>query len=275
MFVARSKLEVPQSILSISQGLAHSRLQRLDISNNAVNVYGAENLLHFLSKAAFLQVLLISNCGLGPLGVAHIAQGLKGTPELRVFSIGRNRMEDPGIISLAKSLSHVPKLEELFVYQNTLKEGGLRELFLNLRENCKNLSSLDVNDNFVRKTATTELALLLKQNLALRNINLSDCLVSKENEEVVTAFEVPLELYRNLKTGNGSGLATTTLRSTRNSPSDSCKSSASVPSRSWTSSATNSRRNCRKPTRRPCPPRWTPSTRRRRTLRTFCGCSKS
>lgn len=189
MFVARSKLEVPQSILSISQGLAHSRLQRLDISNNAVNVYGAENLLHFLSKAAFLQVLLISNCGLGPLGVAHIAQGLKGTPELRVFSIGRNRMEDPGIISLAKSLSHVPKLEELFVYQNTLKEGGLRELFLNLRENCKNLSSLDVNDNFVRKTATTELALLLKQNLALRNINLSDCLVSKENEEVVTAFE--------------------------------------------------------------------------------------
>lgn len=273
--MARSKAEVPQSILSISHGLSHTRLQRLDISNNAVNVYGAENLLHFLSKAASLQVLLISNCGLGPLGVAHIAEGLKGTPELRVFSIGRNRMEDPGITSLARSLSHVPKLEELFVYQNTLKEGGLRELFLNLRENCKSLASLDVNDNFIRKTATTELALLLKENLALRNINLSDCLVSKENKEVVSAFEVVPHLCSNPKTGNGRGSATTTPNWTRNSPSDCCKSSASVPSRSWTSSATTSRRSCRRPTRRRCRPLWTPSTRRRKTPRTSCGCSKS
>jgi len=55
-------------------------LLRLDISNNAVNPYGAESLLIYLKQAASLQVLLIYNCGLGTLGVGKIAEGLKGTP---------------------------------------------------------------------------------------------------------------------------------------------------------------------------------------------------
>lgn len=110
IFVARGKLEIPESILAISHGLQGSGLLRLDISNNAVNVYGAENLLHYLKQASTLQVLLISNCGLGPLGVAHIAEGLKGTPQLRTFSIGRNRMENPGIQSISNSLQYVPLL---------------------------------------------------------------------------------------------------------------------------------------------------------------------
>lgn len=83
----------------------------LDISHNAVNPYGAKALLHFLSQASSLEVLLISNCGLGPLGVAEIAKGLEGTPNLKVLSIGRNRMENQGNISLAGSMKFVPKLE--------------------------------------------------------------------------------------------------------------------------------------------------------------------
>lgn len=103
-------------------------------------------------------MLLIYNCGLGPLGVAKIAEGLRGTPQLRALSIGRNRMENAGILSIAAELKHVPLLEDLFVYQNTLKEEGLRELFKELRANCKNITSLDICDNFVRGAATTELS---------------------------------------------------------------------------------------------------------------------
>ena len=72
-------------------------LIKLDISNNAVNPFGAKALLHFLEQANSLEVLLIYNCGLGPLGVAEIAKGLKGTPSLKTLSIGRNRMENAGI----------------------------------------------------------------------------------------------------------------------------------------------------------------------------------
>ena len=91
-FVARLKEEIPISIEYISKGLIGKNLLRLDISNNAVNPYGAKALLNYLEQAKSLEVLLISNCGLGPLGVAEIAKGLKGTPNLKTFSIGRNRM---------------------------------------------------------------------------------------------------------------------------------------------------------------------------------------
>jgi Ran GTPase-activating protein 1 len=41
MFVARLKDEIPKSIEHISTGLVGTNLIRLDISNNAVNPFGA------------------------------------------------------------------------------------------------------------------------------------------------------------------------------------------------------------------------------------------
>jgi len=76
------------------------------------------------------------------------------------------------------------------VYQNTLKEEGLKELFKQIRSHCKYITSLDICDNFLRATATTELTLLIKENLNLKNLNLSDCLNEEQNEEVISAFEV-------------------------------------------------------------------------------------
>jgi Ran GTPase-activating protein 1 len=120
IFVARLKEEIPQSIENISKGLIGSGLLRLDISNNAVNPFGAEALLHYLKQASTLQVLLIYNCGLGSRGMEKIGEGLVGTPSLRTLSIGRNKMNDEGINHISKNLKFVPHLEELFVYQNSL-----------------------------------------------------------------------------------------------------------------------------------------------------------
>lgn len=174
-----------------------SGLLRLDISSNAVNPYGAEALQIYLRQATSLQVLLIYNCGLGPYGVPKIAEGLKGTPSLKTLSIARNRMGNPGILSIAAALEHVSALEELFVYENSANEEGLTELFKNLRTHCKNLQTLDVGDNLIKTIATVELVLLIKENLNLRNLNLSDNLSKKESSAVVQGLKVQFFLHRN------------------------------------------------------------------------------
>jgi Ran GTPase-activating protein (RanGAP) involved in mRNA processing and transport len=104
------------------------------------------------------------------------------------------------------------------VYQNTLREEGLKELFKQLRVHCKKLISLDICDNFVRGKATEELGLLMNEVLTLRNMNLSDCLNEGENEQVISAFEVKINILRNPGTGSGSELATTSQNLRRNSP---------------------------------------------------------
>ena len=66
----------------------------------------------------------------------------------------------------------------------------LGQLFKQLRLNCKAITSLDICDNFVRGSATSELVLMLKECLNLKNLNLSDCLNEGENEMVIEGFEV-------------------------------------------------------------------------------------
>lgn len=62
-------------------------------------------------------------------------------------------------------------------------------MFIQLLKHCKNLTSFDLCDNFVRDEATTEMTNIIKNCLNLKNLNLSDCLNEGENEAIVTAFE--------------------------------------------------------------------------------------
>lgn len=107
-----------------------------------------------MKQATSLEVLLIYNCGLGSGGAARIAEGFAGTPNLKTLSIGRNRIEGNGAKSIAENLKHVPLLEELMIYQNGIKN-DLIFLFKSLRENCKNINVLDIQDNFLSSIETT------------------------------------------------------------------------------------------------------------------------
>jgi hypothetical protein len=61
---------------------------KLDLSNNALSISGAEALSNFLYQASSLQVLLVNNCGLGIDGVTIICEQLKrGTPNLEILVI--------------------------------------------------------------------------------------------------------------------------------------------------------------------------------------------
>lgn len=89
----------------------------LDISDNAVNPFGAIALSPFLEQAKDLRVFLINNAGLGIDGVKTIASSLaKGTPNLEKLALTRNRAENEGAIALAEALPNLRKLKELIIF---------------------------------------------------------------------------------------------------------------------------------------------------------------
>lgn len=83
------------------------------------------------------------------------------------------------------------------IYQNGIKN-DLIFLFKSIRENCKNINVLDVQDNFLSSIETTnELAGIIKDNLLLRILNLTDTNPTNEMSTLlVEAFKVFPYLFR-------------------------------------------------------------------------------
>lgn len=52
-------------------------------------------------------------------------------------------------------------------------------------KNCLNLEVLDIRDNFLKEEAATEMATLIKTISSLRALNLSDCNMEEEENEVI------------------------------------------------------------------------------------------
>jgi len=86
-FVGRLKDEIPESLEFITKPLIAKNLKKLDLSNNAVSIKGAEAIAPYLSKATSLETLLINNGGMGIDGVTIISKALAvGTPNLEVLA---------------------------------------------------------------------------------------------------------------------------------------------------------------------------------------------
>ena len=77
------------------------------------------------------------------------------------------------------------------IYQNGIKN-DLIFLFKSIRENCKNITVLDVQDNFLSSIDTTnQLAGIINDNLRLKILNLTDTNPTNEMSTLlVEAFKV-------------------------------------------------------------------------------------
>ncbi|EGR29208.1 ran gtpase-activating protein 1, putative [Ichthyophthirius multifiliis] len=192
IFVTRLKTEIPEAISFLGNSLIGKNITELDISDNAVNPFGAKALVPFLEQATNLKVFLINNGGLGIDGVITISQALsKGTPNLEKLSLTRNRAENEGAIALSKALPNLKKLKELIVFQDVIKKDGMINLLRSLAENCPELELLDVRDNFISEEAVIELVNLLKKTKNLKALNISDCNIQeKENTAIVEAIAI-------------------------------------------------------------------------------------
>ncbi|KAM3147222.1 hypothetical protein pb186bvf_000938 [Paramecium bursaria] len=202
IFVGRGKEEIPESLHVIihneqqylGTGLIGLNIISIDLSNNAVNPYGADALKPFLKQAHTLQKLYLNNCGLGIKGITHIAEGLsEGGLNLQVLALARNRAECQGAQAVSKALANLVNLKELHIYQNGIKQDGMIPLIENLQHN-KNLQLVDVRDNFIHLDTTPHLVNLIPR---LQGINISDCNIQTEqNDSIIEALDKVETLVR-------------------------------------------------------------------------------
>lgn len=103
--------------------------------------------------------------------------------------MARNRIEDAGAMQVADALKNLKNLKELHIYQNFIRNEGMFEVFASL-QGCQNLEFVDVQDNYVKEQTASNLANLVKSNKNLKNLNLSDCnMTEEENEVLLDALE--------------------------------------------------------------------------------------
>ncbi|KRX04355.1 hypothetical protein PPERSA_03595 [Pseudocohnilembus persalinus] len=190
IFVSRLKDEIPESLQYIGDSLIGKNIIELDLSDNAVNPFGAKALQNYLSQAKSLKKFYINNCGLGPEGTETIAQALeKGTPNLEVLAIARNRAEDKGGKAVGIAVGKMENFRELHIYQDVVRKEGMVHLLENLRK-CKKLEILDIRDNFLKEEAIEEMAKLIKETKTLKGLNLSDCNMEEEdNDAIIEALQ--------------------------------------------------------------------------------------
>lgn len=60
-------------------------------------------------------------------------------------------------------------------------------LLSQLRKNCAELEYLDIADNFVKDEATNELGELIVECKHLRVLNISDCNITEEQNNIIVA----------------------------------------------------------------------------------------
>lgn len=129
----------------------------IDISNNALNPFGAKAISPYLKQASTLKTFLINNCGLGPEGTQIIAESLQeGAGNLEVWAIARNRAEDLGAEAVGKAVKSMPKLRQLHIYQDVIRKKGMVQLLQGL-QTCAALELLDLRDNFLKEEAVDEI----------------------------------------------------------------------------------------------------------------------
>ncbi|KAH3903189.1 related to Ran GTPase-activating protein 1 [Saccharomycodes ludwigii] len=192
LYTSRLVDEVVESLkylLSTSGGLLKcSKLEILNLSDNALGLRTIDILEKFIANAIQLKHLILSNNGMGPFAGERIGKALytlaqnkkkQNKPMLETFICGRNRLENGSAVYLALGLkSHGDGLRCVKLYQNGIRPRGIATLLkYGLKYNSK-LEILDLQDN----TFTSTASLILAETLpvwkhSLRELNVNDCLL--------------------------------------------------------------------------------------------------
>lgn len=196
IFTGRLREEIPPSLDALLTSLLECKnLHTIDLSDNAFGIATIQPLEKFLAKHTPLEHLLINNNGFGPEAGSRIGLALEklaaekkevpGSKPLQTVVCGRNRLENGSMEAWAKFLAAHGSITTIRIYQNGIRQEGVEHLLLNGLSKSPKLETLDLHDNTFTLQGTAALSKVLDKWDKIKEIAISDCLLSTKGGEVL------------------------------------------------------------------------------------------
>ena len=158
--------------LIILQALTeNSQLVVLDLSGNNMNGEVVEHLANVIKNNSGLQHLGLADNNINSKAVA-VLQALKNNSQLVTLDLRRSGIIGEVAEDLARVIQNNSDLKELFLSSNDLKSSGA--IVLQALARSSELTSLDLSGNNMTEVVAEDLANVIKNNLGLQQLNLSD-----------------------------------------------------------------------------------------------------
>ncbi|ODQ65650.1 RNI-like protein [Nadsonia fulvescens var. elongata DSM 6958] len=195
-FTGRLKDEIPEALEALFPAmLTCKNLHTINLSDNALGLAAVDPLESFLSKHTPLQHLILANNGFGPFAGARIGKALEDLAaakkaenveaKLETVVCGRNRLENGSMEAWAKFVAAHGTLKEIRLYQNGIRQEGVEHFLTEGLPACTNLERLDMQDNTFTVVGSRALAKVIGNWSNLKELNVSDCLLSARGGELL------------------------------------------------------------------------------------------
>ncbi|KAI5288163.1 Ran GTPase-activating protein 1, partial [Ascosphaera atra] len=196
MFTTRLVTEIPDALRSLLTALLEVKtLHTIDLSDNAFGMNTQAPLVEFLKAHTPLKHLYLNNNGLGPAAGVLVANALAEladkkeearnnkvayeVPPLETVLCGRNRLETGSMEAWSNAIQkHKDGLKTIKMQQDGIRKDGIPILLGDGLRYAKNIEVIDLQDNTFTVTGSTVLAEILPGLAGLRELGVSDCLLS-------------------------------------------------------------------------------------------------
>ncbi|GKZ67094.1 hypothetical protein AnigIFM50267_001361 [Aspergillus niger] len=194
IFTSRLLSEIPDALTFLLNALLEiTTLHTVNLSDNAFGANTQKPLVDFLARHTPLRHLILNNNGMGPEAGSNIAKALtelaqrkeearkegKEVPLLESIVCGRNRLENGSMAAWARAYEvHAAGMRSVKMTQNGIRQEGISMLLKDGLRHCSALEVLDLQDNTFTIMGSTALAGVVSSWSSLRELGVSDCLLS-------------------------------------------------------------------------------------------------
>lgn len=196
MFTTRLLTEIPPALKALLTALLEVKtLQTIDLSDNAFGLNTQAPLVDFLKEHTPLRHLYLNNNGLGPNAGVLVADAVAEladkkekarndkvdyeVPPLETILCGRNRLETGSMEAWAKAIKkHKDGLKTIKMPQDGIRKDGIPVLLGDGLRYATGIEVIDLQDNTFTITGSSTLAEILPNLTEIRELGVSDCLLS-------------------------------------------------------------------------------------------------
>lgn len=173
------KERLHRNLILLSNMLAKHKIQKIDLSDNAISSDFPEEFGKFISNSKNLIHLKMNNCGLGKIGGNQLGKCLKkimDKTKLEIVDIAQNRFFSfPE--TLSEALLEFTRIRELRLQYNTIEEETMLDFLRALKDHT--LEVLDIRDNFLSLEGSKCLGELYSK-WDLMELRTGDCMMGNE-----------------------------------------------------------------------------------------------